>query len=82
MANLDHCHKTGKLRGLLNPMTNKFLVDDEKKLMAMLAYIQNPPAPIALGETVFGLLGRAQHKKKMRYGPDGSATPQVRKGAH
>src|ERR1019366_9705337 len=41
-ANLDHCHKTGLVRGLLNPITNKFLVDDEKRLLAMLAYIKNP----------------------------------------
>ena len=77
-ANLDHDHSTGKIRGLLNPMTNKFLVDDEQKLIAMLLYIQHPPAPEALGETVYGVMGQAKHKKKMRYGPDGGPTPQVR----
>ena len=78
-ANLDHDHKTGKVRGLLNPITNKFLVDNEQKLLAMLKYIQNPPAPLALGETVFGLIGQAKHKKKMIYGPHGTPNPQPRK---
>jgi hypothetical protein len=78
-ANLDHDHKTGKVRGLLNPITNKFLVDDEQRLLAMLKYIQNPPAPLALGETVFGLIGQAKTKKKMLYGPHGTPNPQPRK---
>jgi Recombination endonuclease VII len=78
-ANLDHDHHTGLVRGLLNPMTNRYLVDNEKKLIAMLLYIQHPPAPQALGETVYGILGQAKHKKKMRYGPDGSPMPQLRK---
>jgi hypothetical protein len=75
---MDHCHKTGLIRGLLNPMTNKFLVDNEVTLRAMLAYILDPPAPHALGGKVFGLLGQAKHKRKMRYGPDGSPTPHPR----
>lgn len=78
-ANLDHDHRTGMIRGLLNPWTNKVLVDDEKRLIAMLLYIQHPPAPEALGETVYGVLGQAKHKKKMRYGPNGADTPQPRK---
>ena len=77
-ANLDHDPRTGKIRGLLNPMTNKLLVDDEDRLIAMLLYIQHPPAPQALGETVYGVMGQAKHKKKMRYGPEGSPTPQPR----
>ena len=80
-ANLDHDHRTGKIRGLLNPITNKFLVDDEARLIAMLVYIQNPPAPHALGETVYGVLGQAKHKKKMRYGPSGDPTPHPRKSS-
>lgn len=78
-ANLDHCHKTGKLRGLLNPLSNRFLVDNLVKLKAMQAYIEDPPAPHALGETVYGLIGKAQIKKKMLYGPSGSPTPQPRR---
>lgn len=80
-ANLDHCHKTGLVRGLLNPITNKFLVDDVTKLEAMLKYLQNPPAPAALGERVFGLMGQAKHKKQMKYGPDGGPVPMPRKAA-
>lgn len=79
-ANLDHCHKTGRVRGLLNPMTNRFLVDDISKLKAMLAYLQNPTAPIALGEEVYGMIGQARRgKRKTFYGPEKSKTPHPRK---
>lgn len=79
-ANLDHDHKTGLVRGLLNPITNKFLCDDREKLLAMLAYIDNPPGPLALGEKVYGLMGQAKiNKKKKLYGPKGSPTRQPRK---
>jgi hypothetical protein len=77
-ANLDHCHNTGKLRGLLNPMTNKRLVDNMTTLKNTLAYLNDPPAPKALGETVYGILGRAQRKKRVRYGPNGSERPHPR----
>lgn len=75
-AHLDHCHKTGLVRGLLNPLTNKFLVDNLDILRASIAYLENPPAPIALGEHVYGLLGKAQVKKVMRYGPACEAYPK------
>lgn len=78
-ANLDHCHKSGLIRGLLNPLSNRFLVDDLDKLKKMQAYIENPPAPRAFGEKVYGLMGKAQRKKVMRYGPDGSSTPKPRR---
>lgn len=77
-ANLDHDHKSGLVRGLLNPMTNKRLVDNIQVLERSLKYIQNPPAVVALGEPVYGLLGVAKKKKKMKYGPDGRKTPQPR----
>ena len=73
-ANMDHCHTTGLVRGLLNPITNRKLVDNIALLKATLAYLENPPAPQALEEKVYGLIGRAQNKKKMLYGP--SKTPQ------
>lgn len=76
-ANLDHCHKTGLVRGLLNPLTNKFLIDRLDILRASIAYLENPPAVAALGR-VYGLIGKAQKKKKMLYGPDGSPVPQRR----
>jgi Recombination endonuclease VII len=71
-ANLDHDHKTGLVRGLLNPLTNKFLIDNIAILRASIAYLERPPAPLALGEHVFGLIGKAQIKKIMKYGPFGS----------
>src|SRR5580765_6957219 len=61
-AHVDHCHKTGLIRGMLNPLTNKFLIDDIERLAASIAYLKNPPAVGALG-TVYGLLGKAQIKK-------------------
>jgi hypothetical protein len=77
-ANLDHCHKTGLIRGLLNPLTNKFLIDDVERLAASIEYLKNPPAPIALGEIVYGIIGKAQVKKKMLYGPTGDKEPRPR----
>ena len=80
-CHLDHDHTSGLCRGLLNPMTNKFLVDKIHILEATLAYLKNPPAVSALGEPVYGILGRAARKNKMRYGPDGRKEPQPRKRA-
>ncbi len=77
-AHVDHCHKTGLIRGMLNPLTNKFLIDDVMRLQASIAYLLNPPAPHALGGKVYGLLGKAQLKKVMKYGPDGAPEPQPR----
>jgi len=78
-ANCDHDHKTGLIRGLLNPMTNKLLIDNRQTLINTLKYLENPPAVAALGEEVYGLLGRAKRKRTMRYGPDGSPAPRPRK---
>lgn len=75
---IDHDHSSGKIRGALNPWSNKELIDSVSKLRAMLAYVTDPPAPKALGETVYGLIGRAQRKKRMRYGPKGDLRPHVR----
>lgn len=81
-ANVDHCHKTGLIRGLLNPITNKLLVDDQKRLRAMLNYIESPPAIKALGK-VYGVMGRANKKaKNLRYGPPSAEFPRGRKVPH
>ena len=80
-ANCDHCHTTGLIRGLLNPITNKRLVDNITVLKRTLEYLENPPAVAALGEKVYGLIGRAKVKRKMRYGPKGSSEPAARKNA-
>ena len=79
-ANLDHDHKTGLARGLLNPMTNKRLNDNLEVAKRTVEYLQNPPAVAALGEKVYGLLGRAKKKRKMRYGPYGTDKPHPRSG--
>src|SRR5947208_1290375 len=62
-ANLDHDHETGLIRGLLNPMTNKKLVDNLWILHATVEYLYSPPAVEALGEKVYGLVGKAQRKR-------------------
>lgn len=69
--NVDHCHATGKIRGLLSPWINKglaFFEDDPVLLRAAAAYLESPPCTAAMGREVFGLLGRAQRKKVMTYG--------------
>lgn len=78
-ANCDHDHKTGLIRGLLNPMTNKLLIDNRQTLINTLKYLENPPAVAALGEQVFGLIGKAKRKKRMLYGPNGTPIPQKRR---
>lgn len=75
----DHDHRTGLIRGLLNPITNKKLVDDINRLIRTLKYLENPPAVAALGEEVYGLVGKAQRKRKMLYGPNRQPTPAPRK---
>jgi hypothetical protein len=78
-ANLDHDHKTGLIRGLLNPLTNKFLIDDIERLYRSIEYLKNPPAPQALGAPVYGILGKAKlDKKKKLYGPTGTLEPHAR----
>ena len=78
-ANCDHDHRTGLIRGLLNPMTNKLLIDNRKTLINTLKYLENPPAVAALGEEVYGLIGKAKRKKVMKYGPTGTAVPRARR---
>jgi hypothetical protein len=68
--NIDHDHQTGLIRGLLSPWANKglsFFNDDPATLEAAAHYLRHPPAVTAIGER-YGLLGRAQRKKKMIYG--------------
>jgi hypothetical protein len=85
-ANCDHRHSDGLVRGLLNPISNKLLAaverllgqDVEAGIERLRLYLLCPPASFALGEEVFGLIGRAKIKAKMRYGPDGRREPQPR----
>ena len=75
----DHCHKTGLVRGALSMDMNRGLAhfnDDPVLLRKAADYLENPPAVAALGKSVYGLLGKAQRKKKMIYGsPTGPIKP-------
>ena len=79
---VDHCHKTGRVRGLLDPWINKglsFFRDDPVMLRRAAEYLENPPVTAALGEDVYGVVGRVSRKaSRRRYGPDGAKTPQQR----
>jgi hypothetical protein len=54
---VDHCHKTGLVRGLLCKLCNRRLLpaagDSTRILLAAISYLQHPPAPLALGRDVF-----------------------------
>lgn len=70
---VDHCHKTGRIRGLLCWLCNRaigILRDNAKAATRLGAYLDSPPAPAALGKETFGLIGQAKaSKKKKVYGP-------------
>lgn len=71
----DHSHTTGLFRGRLSYLINKGLgiIEGTYKertpqiLRALAYYLEHPPAVDAIGER-WGLLGRAQRKRKMIYG--------------
>lgn len=68
---IDHDHTSGELRGLLSPWVNKglaFFQDSPVLLRAAADYLENYPVRQALGKRKFGLIGKAQPKKKMIYG--------------
>ena len=70
---VDHDHKTGLFRGLLSMRVNRGMAyfDDSPTLLRAAAdYLENPPAVLALGKKVFGLIGKAKNKKKMVYGSE------------
>ena len=75
-TNVDHRHDDGLIRGLLDWRINKGAGVLEKcaplhmlptVLRALAAFIENPPAVTVIGER-FGVIGKAQYKKKMVYG--------------
>lgn len=64
---VDHDHKTGQTRGLLDWQCNSAIgkfKDDKQRLQKAAEYISNPPASLALGRDVFGRIGRITNKRK------------------
>lgn len=86
---VEHRHKDGLIRGVMHGLTNKAYgsleaihgSDTPQVLRAMAEFHENPPAVAALGEAVYGLMGKAKHKKEMKYGPDGRKTPLPRQSS-
>ena len=73
---MDHDHTTGHIRGILGYLVNKALGTIEcsykqrtpQVLRALADYLENSPMDHECGER-YGLIGKAQRKKKMVYGP-------------
>lgn len=73
---VDHNHRTGLIRGRIDFRLNKAIGYIEglgaeqapALLRALAAYLETPPATLALGAPRYGLLGKAQYKRKMVYG--------------
>jgi hypothetical protein len=82
---VDHDHKTGRIRGLLCWPCNHvlgLLRDNPELALKLGKYLLNPTAPIALQKETYGLIGKAQSKKKMIYGsPTGPLKPEKKKKA-
>lgn len=72
---VDHDHKTGRIRGLLCWPCNHalgVLRDSQEMVLKLGNYLMSPTAPLALQKETYGLIGKAQYKKKMIYGsPNG-----------
>ena len=72
----DHDHATGLIRGRLDWRINRAYglldkikgIDIPKVLRALALYHEEPPAVTAIGPH-YGLIGKAQYKKVMVYGP-------------
>jgi hypothetical protein len=66
---VDHCHKTGLIRGLLcwrcNNAIGKFN-DSQTLIFSAFVYLFSSPAAIALGEKRYGVIGRVSRKAKNR----------------
>lgn len=62
---VEHRHKDGLLRGLVDWQCNKaiaYLRDDWERARRLLKFLLNPPAAQALGREVFGRTGRVSRK--------------------
>jgi hypothetical protein len=66
---VDHCHVTGRTRGLLcwpdNAAIAKFR-DSVERMTRALAYLKSHPVTEALGREVFGRTGRVTNKRKRK----------------
>lgn len=66
---VDHCHRSGKVRGLLCWICNRALgkfSDDDDKVVNAAEYVTNPPASIALGRTHLTAPGRVGTAKRAK----------------
>jgi len=66
---VDHCHRTGLIRGGLCWLCNRLLGifrDDPRVLRRALEYLEHPPATQALGEPRFTAPGRVGTKKRRK----------------
>jgi hypothetical protein len=70
---VDHCHKTGRIRGLLCWHCNRAIGiarDNAAAMTRLGTYLLRPSAPAALGVETYGLIGKAKASKKVKvYGP-------------
>jgi hypothetical protein len=70
---VDHCHASGRIRGLLCWKCNKaigILRDNAQAALNLGEYLKSPTFPVALGRETYGLLGQAKPSKKIKvYGP-------------
>lgn len=80
---VDHCHKTGRIRGLLCWPCNHalgILRDAQDTAMGLANYLATPTSPQALGKEVYGLIGKAKSKKVMIYGSPNGPIKEPKKG--
>lgn len=83
---IEHRHSDGLIRGVMAAMLNRayglierlYPNNTAEVLRALAKFHEDPPGPKALGETVYGVIGKAQRKKVVRYGPKGDLRPHVR----
>lgn len=65
---IDHDHKTGDVRGLLCTLHNRLLPNNVSRdtLHALVAYLDDPPAPRVLGRTPRGPVGSSRKKRRKK----------------
>jgi len=76
---VDHCHKTGLIRGKLDHRINRglsYFNDDPVLLRRAADYLENPPAVRALHGPRYGMIGKAKTgKRKTLYGSANGPQP-------